>query len=294
MTAPVVPADVRAAGARTVELMLEFFEDELDGPPTLGEFLEILNFSTPSGRGLPRSLRLRATVKGGRRYVMNRASRVADLNDAVFVEAAELLVSLVDSRLSNGGQELTGGGLASALLQVVHESGVSFADLPAGEVVALDADKSRTIRAVAGDVVAVPGRNGGYHLGVVIMRSRFGTAIGFLRGTSAVPRLDSSSHRQPRVRPLYTDDRAIADGTWPIVGHDEDLRALFPDQPEIYHAPGQPWSPVDLGEFGSAESPSGTLRPITRQEADEVGLLANGFSQTYPSEHLQELLDKTL
>ena len=67
MTEQVLSADVRAEGARAVELIVESFEDELEGPPTLGEFLEILNVSTPGGRGLPRSLRLRVKMKGNRR-----------------------------------------------------------------------------------------------------------------------------------------------------------------------------------------------------------------------------------
>lgn len=98
MTEPVLSAEVRAEGARALERLVDLFADELGGPPSVGEFLEVLSVSPPAASGLPMPLRLTAKTKGNRRYSDNRKSRVAELNDAVFVEAADLL-----SLLAEGG-----------------------------------------------------------------------------------------------------------------------------------------------------------------------------------------------
>jgi hypothetical protein len=120
----------------------------------------------------------------------------------------------------------------------------------------------------------------------------FGIALGLFEGISAVPRLSEKLGRAVRRLPIYTDEHLIADGTWRVVGHDEQLLPLFPSQPEIYHGPDNIFNSPRIGEFGAAETADETLRQITREKAIEVGLLDNTYRQTYVSDHLQELLNE--
>jgi hypothetical protein len=92
-------------------------------------------------------------------------------------------------------------------------------------------------------------------------------------------------------RAVYSDDDFISSGRWQIIGHDEALVALFPE-PEIYHRPQPAISGVPpVGPHGSAETASGRLRDIDREEAEDVGLLDGTHHQVYPPEILEKSLD---
>lgn len=91
------------------------------------------------------------------------------------------------------------------------------------------------------------------------------------------------------ARPVYSDDRLIVNGEWLVVGNDGRLRELFPAEPEIYHRPGLA---PEVGEFGAAESPDGTLRQIDQEEAEAVGLHDRSYNQAYDCGYLQSLLDE--
>jgi len=84
-------------------------------------------------------LRLKAKIKGNRRYVGDRKSRVAELNDAAFVEASDFLSFLAGSR----GWSVD--AVVSGLLEALKESGISFEDVPAADVASLDAEKPKKI-----------------------------------------------------------------------------------------------------------------------------------------------------
>ena len=70
------------------------FAEELDGPLTLAEFLELLGWAVPLGSEaindvFPQPLRFKAVLRGNKPYRSNRASRVHDLDDNPFEEARE-------------------------------------------------------------------------------------------------------------------------------------------------------------------------------------------------------------
>ncbi|MEU0880478.1 hypothetical protein ABZ345_17890 [Lentzea sp. NPDC005914] len=92
----------------------------------------------------------------------------------------------------------------------------------------------------------------------------------------------------PTPSPVDADDEAVQSGRWPIIGHDDDLRAEF-DEPEIFHPPRE--DRPNLGPHGAAETAAGNLRLLTEQEASEAGLSEPGFTQTYLWEHLEQRLD---
>jgi hypothetical protein len=238
--------------------------DELGGPPTLAEFLEVLNWSSSDGRFV-------ATVSG-KPYRSSSPSRVGDLGDAVFEDAREYLA---------GGPD--------AVLADLRAGQVILADVEPGEIggLTVETPKKRVARPKPGDVVAIP-VSGGYRPAVVLTRNRFGTALGLFRGVS--PNGQVGRLRGAPGRHVYTDETLIKNGTWPVVDHDESLSGLFPADPPIYHKPGA-WPGIDTGEYGAAETAEGSMTPLSASEAAAVGLTDGTYRQTMNSAFLQKQLD---
>jgi hypothetical protein len=268
------------------------FADEVDGPPTLAEFLEVLGWAIPTrSDGLDATvgepLRMTATLTGGRRYRPPGRSRVPELNDHVFEDARSHNASLVRAL----AVPVTPQRFASAVLQILRTGHVGLADVDGAKLRALKAEAvtRRGIALVPGDVVAIPVESGGFRLAVFITRNRIGTALGMFEGVTRSGRLEESVIRRPRGLPVYTGENLIRNGTWAVVGHAEDLLDLFPADPEIYHRP-RTASGADLGEHGAAETASGQLRMLDADEAERVGLQDGSYRQTYLAEFLQKVL----
>lgn len=283
----------QAEAVHRLAQLVEQLRDELGGLPTFGEFLEVLGVSMPARAvdSVAVPLRLLATTKGNRRYVGRQPSRVTDLNDAVFVDASDWLSFLVDGISTAVGRPVSSDDLIAAIRQAVKASDISFQDLAVADLSSLRAEAPKRARALSGDVVAIPHKNGGYRLAVIITHNRFGTALGLLRGSVPLPRF-RTSNRHEGLRVVYTDDQLIARARWPIIGHEEELLMLFPAEPEIYHAPDLPMPGTPTSEFGLAETPNGDLRPVSKEEAERVGLLSGTYRQVHHSSHLQQSLDE--
>jgi hypothetical protein len=217
---------------------------------------------------------------------------VGELNDVVFVEASAVLSQLGKGIPAAASPDAATNEFAFRLLEALKGSEISLEDVSGSDVVSLEISAPKTpVKARRGDIVAIPGLSSNRHLGVVLTQNRFGTAIGLLHSSSLLPRLRKASRCPAYPRPVYTDDRSIADGEWPIIDHAEDWVRSFSDEPEIYHAPNRLWPGDHVGQFGSAESPTGGMREITREEGEEVGLASGTYRQVYVSQHLQQLLD---
>jgi hypothetical protein len=205
--------EARTEEAWRLSRLIGTLAEGINGTPTLGELLEVLSASVPGGGEyagrLPMPLRLKAKIKGNRRYVGDRKSRVAELNDAAFVEASDFLSFLAGSR------DWSVDAVVSGLLQALKDSGISFEDIPAADVASLDAEKPKKIvKFRQGDVVAIPGDRGDHHLAVVlVVRNRFGTALGILGGVFRVPRIASRERYRAGGHPVYVEDRLIVNGT---------------------------------------------------------------------------------
>jgi hypothetical protein len=272
------------------------FTEELGSAPTLAEFLEIVGWALPARSAATDGtfadpLRFKVTLKGNEPYRSDTASRVPELNDHLFADAAEHHAALVEAMHTASNVPVTPLQFASALLQVLHSGQIILADVAPQDIRNLIADvpKKRIARPKPGDVLAIPARNGGFHMAVVLVQNRFGCALGLFHGTSAKGRLDTGLCRSPRKYPVYTNDHLVMNGTWRIVDHDASLLALFSSDPVIYHRPNA-WKGIDTGEFGAAETSDGTLRMIGPDEAREIGL-QNG---TYRPARLAEMLQKQL
>jgi hypothetical protein len=256
--------------------------DELGGPPTLAEFLEVLGWSVPPDIDTA-PLRFTASLAGGKPYRSDSPSRVSDLDDNVFEEAREHLNALADPP---GDAER----LAAAVLSELRSGRIILADVEPEEIgrLTVETPKKRVARPKPGDVVAIPAAAGGYHPAVVLGRNRFGTAMGLFAGTS--PNGQVGRLRDKPRRHVYTEESLVKNGTWPVVDHDDSLRELFPADPPIYHKPNA-WSGIDTGEFGAAETADGTLTPISEDEAREVGLTDGTYRATKHAAFLQTQLD---
>lgn len=249
--------------------------------------MEILGWSSHGIFTAP--LAFKVQLGGNRRYVSPGDSRVGELSDSIFVDVADWLSLMTEG---SADQPASLSGLASTLALVLRSSGIPLEDVGSEEVVRLiPVIPKRVAKPRAGDILAIPAKGDGYHMAAVVARNRFGTALGIFCGRFIVPRFKGRENLTVRRFPLYTDDRLLATGVWKVVGHDEDLLALFPSDPEIYHAPDLRWPGIDLGEFGAAESSAGAIRLIDAEEAHEVGLIGGVYQQTYMGEVLQQLLD---
>lgn len=294
MNEAALPADAFDEIAAGLAEVASDFAGEVGGPPTLAEFLEILGWATPANSaatygGFPLPMRFTAHLKGNKRYESDEPSRVSGLNDGVFVDATDCLVALVE-QLGAAGTPVSPRRFAAALVQVLRSEKIALADITGADVRKLAAEPSKQRGARTGDILALPSRQGGYRMAVVLTRNRFGTAIGLFHGRSPQGRLSRSLRAAPRKYPVYTEESRIKDGTWKIVGHDESLSALFPADPPIYHEPNAWPGIVDTGDFGAAETADGSMRFIDADEAREVGLQDG----TYRSSHVADFLQKTL
>ncbi|HVV22895.1 MAG TPA: hypothetical protein VHF06_25895 [Pseudonocardiaceae bacterium] len=300
MNDQVLPAAVRDAAAAGFAEVTEEFGERAGGAPTLAEFLEILGWAVPVGSDatdgtFPLPLPLTVKLAGNKRYRSPAESRVGDLDDALFVDTSDHTAALIDALRADQGSPVTPRQFAAAVLEVLRTGHLTFADVEADDIrdVTANVPAKRVAKPRIGDVLAIPAKQGGYHLAVVLARNSFGTALGLFGGVSATGRLTDDLRRSPRRFPVYTDDEQVKQGAWRVVGHDESLLSSFPASPEIYHKPGA-WEGVgiDTGEFGVAESPGdGALRKIDADEAAAVGLTDGSYRQGHMSEHLAPWLD---
>jgi hypothetical protein len=266
--------------------LTEAFADDIDDSPTLAEVLELLEYGLCSGgqdfEEVVGSARLEAKLTGNRKYRPEKESRIAELNDAAFTEASDLVAALIVDGASTV-EEVT-----AALLPLLQAE--RFNDIDGARISTLTVRVAkRAPKPEPGDVLAIPLPDGRFRVAVVLNRNRWGTAIGLLRGAFSTARAGIEP-TDGVVGYVYTEDTTIADGTWRVVGHDDRLRRLFPSEPEIFHRAPSVVPGIDLGEFGAGESPDGTLRFLTENEAREIGLLDRSYRQAHTSEYLDEVL----
>ncbi|WP_052850258.1 hypothetical protein [Streptomyces avicenniae] len=286
--------DVRDQALTQLTELVENIAEELEDQPTLGEFLEVLGWAIPTGNSaladavaLPQQFK--TTLRKGRRYAPAGNSRIGDLTDATFSDATDLLAFLAEHAHAASGGPVGVTELTAAVVTVLTSAPISFADVNTGELLRITpaGPPRRVPKPKSGDIVAIPAKDGGFHMAVVLVRNRFGTALGLFRGTFSTPRVGGSERQAAVPYPVYTDEELIAEGGWRTVGHDPDLSALFPHEPEIYHRPGTDQSP-----YGVAETAGGRMRHIKRAEAEAVGLLDGTYRQIHQSDYVQKHLDE--
>jgi hypothetical protein len=291
-----LPADAIEVAAACLADVASDFGEEIGGPPTLAEFLEVLGWAVPvnseaTDGSFPQPLTFKAKLKGNKRYGSDRPSRVCGLNDGVFVDATDCLVALAEQLSAADGTLVSPQRFAAALFQVLQSGKIALADVTGEDVSRLTAEPSKQRGAKPGDVLAIPAHPGGYRMAVVVTRNRFGTALGLFQGRSPQGRLSPGLREAPRKYPVYTEESQVKNGTWRIVGHDESLLALFPADPPIYHRPNAWPGIVDTGTYGGAETADGSMRFIDADEAREVGIQDGTYHSSRSAAFLQKALD---
>ena len=271
--------------ADLMAILLEFAESE-GGRPSLKEFLEL--FKWPSEAIYSAPLEFEATLADGTVYSGPAESRVSEMNDSVFTELTDFLASL--SGEDNEGP-VSPHGLANILLEFINDEAENFVDVPSGGISSLFVSGAGGVdRPDVGDLLAIP-VDGGWYAVIVVARNRFGVALGIFG--EKLPSLEAV-HPEPSSAckfPVYSDDTEVVNGAWKVVGRNEGLLSAFPAEPEIYHSPSLAFPGFDFGEFGAAESPSGTVRLIDGAEANAVGISTGSYRQAFTGEFLQESLD---
>ncbi len=177
----------------TLADVISEFVEELGDLPRLGEFLEILGLAVPTnstaGGELPMPLTLKARTAGNRVYRGTSPSRVGELNDATFVEAADALGWLAEQVAASTGQPASAAELAGAILRAVRDEDLRFADIGADAITSLTVDGTRRrVKSQPGDVIAIP-VDGGNRLALMITRDRRGMALGLFQGRLSTPRV---------------------------------------------------------------------------------------------------------
>jgi alkylhydroperoxidase/carboxymuconolactone decarboxylase family protein YurZ len=301
-----------ATAARGLTEVADEFADELERRPSSAELFEVvaqalksfgderLSDVSPSNVAA-----LKPQIKRGAKRLDSRqeadgpeASSVSDLNDAAFVVAGDLVADLADGFKRETGLPPTLNELCGLLVAAAQRCDAGLlADINPADIAGLKAEvnKRRKIKAEVGDIVAIPLENGEYAIAVILAKNTFGVAYGFFQGASKIPRPFSvNSHPPAAPHPVYSTDALVANGRWKIVGHDEALLSLFPSEPEIYLRqqviPGMPDYGKNIGPYGSGQTASGRTRDLTKEEAEELGLLDGTYRQTFVAQYLEDHL----
>ncbi|MDT5293479.1 MAG: hypothetical protein QOJ76_359 [Acidobacteriota bacterium] len=301
--------------ARGLEEVAEEFADELERRPSSAELFEIITQAlksvgderlsdvTPSNvTALKPQIRRGAARLDSAPEADEPGGSVSDLNDAAFVVAGDLVADLSDGFKRETGRAPTLNELCGLLVEAAHRCKEGLlADINPADIIGVKAEvnKKRKIKAEVGDLVAIPLENGEYLIAIILARNTYGVAYGLFEGASKVPRPFSvNSHPPAAPHPVYSSDELVANGRWKIVGHDEGLLSLFPAEPEIYYRqqviPGMPDYGKDIGPYGSGRTASGRMRELTKEEAEELGLLDGSYRQGHLAEHLEEYLSAQL
>lgn len=299
-----------ALAAEGLQNISQEFADEIKRRPSIVELLEILTWALRScGDDAfldvhpANIIALKPEVKKGIRPISSRTqddaaeSVVGDLNDNVFVIANDFISNLITMIRSDTGQTLTLDDLCELLVRGLHLCDADLlADVNPMDIIGIKAKvyKTRKIVPRVGDVVAIPAKNGEYFLAVILAKNRFGIAYGFFEGTSKLKPISMASHPPVKRHSVYSGDELIANGRWKIISHNKELLSLFPSEPEIYHTGQNIVSGIEIGPYGSGETASGQLRPLMKEEAEELGLFSGQYRQIYTPAYLEIYLNSKL
>jgi hypothetical protein len=298
--------DLAADGMRDVA---QAFADEIGRKPSLTELLEILTWALRSCRDDALSdvhpaniIALRPRVpkdaKGKSSGTDSPAveSAVQDLNDSVFVIASGFLSRLFSAIKADSGLPPSRSDLCDLFTKALQVDSQLVADLSSRNIVGLEAEvrKSGKVVPKVGDVIAIPAKDGQFFVAVILDKNVFGTAYGFFEGTAGLRPVSVLLQGTPKRHAIYTGDQLVASGRWKIIGHDEKLLTLFPREHEIYHYPQSVPGNPQVGPYGSGETPSGRLRNLTKEEAQELGIVGGKYRQGYTPQYLETYLNSEL
>lgn len=283
-----------------LEGLVEDMGDDLGRDPAVPELLEVLSWALGSvdpallsetATGVTIEPATAKAVRGGK--LVDDTGEVAELGDAAFADALEVVVDVVKRLLDAMGSRPSPQDvcdvLAAALRSINEGVAGASAELK-GLKARLPKGRTKRTKAEVGDVVAIPLGKDAWAKAVVVARNQFGVALGLLNGAGPLRPHPAGSEVEVDPQPVYTGESLIIDGDWKVIGHDDALRQRFPADPEIFHRQYPDNPNPQLGPFGSAETPDGALRPVTEEEALRVGLLDGSYRQHLSPQILRDIL----
>lgn len=297
--------------------IVDEFQEEIGRKPSVNELLEILSwglksfsnseiedFYSPNFVCLEPKFQVSGKTKLSRKGNVesleddNLDLGVGDLNDNVFVLASDFMSDLASAIKSDLGKTPTLDEFSNILLAGLMESDENLLlDVNFKKKISeikFKFNKGKKISVQPGDIVAIPAKNGNFFLACIVAKNSFGTAYGFFQGTFTLRPNPLGEHPNICKYPIYSGDDFIASGRWKIIGRDESILSSFPDEPEIYHANQIIDIGIHIGKYGSGETASGVMRDLTKEEAEEIGLLSNDYQQVYLEEELERFLNSKI
>ena len=140
-----------------------------------------------------------------------------------------------------------------------------------------------------GDLIGVPHSSGQDTVLVYLgMFGTFGDAFGIF--DDLVSPDESLTSWQPsgvQAHPLFVDDEYVQLGRWSVKAHRPDLVSQF-REPEMFHDPQDDPGDGSHGRYGLAETPSGELRNLDREEAEAIfGAVPDGYRHCFTGDDLE-------
>jgi hypothetical protein len=155
--------------------------------------------------------------------------------------------------------------------------------------------KKTKVVAKRGDVIAVPRRMGGYYFVIYLGKNQQGLAYGLLKGHARLPHVPAEWQPEAaRQYPLYSGIDELVTGRWQIAARRTDLLSLFPGELERYYQKIDDADGDDMGPFGCAKNAKGELHELTKQEADQIGLLSNEYRSCYSEAFFERTIAEIL
>lgn len=217
---------------------------------------------------------------------------VHELPDHVFEDSKRALTEMNSAIQEELGRKPTLEEFCSLLVEAMDSMDL-FSDVSPCSLAALKPVLRKvTKRLSRGDLIAVPSKAGGFfvivHLG--FYEGPFGDIFGVLKGK--MQRIGKGWKPASTGRWFGLTLHAIREGRWRVIGHQPEVADLFPKEPHTYHAKKYNKDNPAIGEFGSAETPDGVLRSITKEEAESVGLLTGEYRYSMLEDEFVAFLER--
>jgi len=219
---------------------------------------------------------------------------VGDLSDNSFNLAIDLVCYLCEAVEEDIGRKMTAQEFSDVLAEGLRFSPMgTFGDIDPRQVKNVTIKTGPKLRKVPyspGAVFAVPRSDGRFGFVIHICTNEFGIAFGMFRDIGEEPRLDEKPNVREGQKIVYSEDELIHSGRWVHAGRRTDLLELFSDCPEILHEPAE--GEEELARpFGIAESPTGDIRELSKNEAKQAGLLDGFYFQFLMSGQVEKVLE---
>jgi hypothetical protein len=218
------------------------------------------------------------------------SNELSNLGDGVFSASANFLVEISRLIQKNMGQNPTLNDFCLILIRSLNDYDSSifygYSQIKA---------KYKKITPSRGDIISIPldsasSEHSFFYMLVLIEKNQFGFAFGLFSGIFKHIDIHQIHHLKIKKYPIYSGTRFISNRKWAIIGNNPKALSLFPNHPEIFHYKIYNQDDENIGFFGSGESPNGTLRDLTEQEAIEIGLFSERYESTYLEEELKQAL----